>query len=92
MPWMTSVLPGGMVMRVSSRHGTPPYLVSQDVIGKSRGDGRGGVSRAEAAVAGKHDRLAFYTLHVWAWKDNPNGSLVNWHPKVSCESYRAPGQ
>jgi len=35
---------------------------------------------------------AFYTLHVWAWKDNPNGSFVNWHPKVSCESYRAPGQ
>lgn len=34
----------------------------------------------------------FYTLHVWAWKDNPNGSFVNWHPKVSCDAYRAPGQ
>ena len=34
---------------------------------------------------------AFYTLHVWAWKDNPNGSFVNWHPNVSCEAYRAPG-
>jgi len=22
----------------------------------------------------------FYTLHVWAWKDNPNGAFVNWHP------------
>jgi hypothetical protein len=30
---------------------------------------------------------AFYTLHVWAWKDNPNGAFVNWHPKVSCDSY-----
>jgi hypothetical protein len=30
---------------------------------------------------------AFYTLHVWAWKDNPNGAFVNWHPKVSCESF-----
>jgi hypothetical protein len=30
---------------------------------------------------------AFYTLHVWAWKDNPNGAFVNWHPKVSCDSF-----
>ena len=35
---------------------------------------------------------AFYTLHVWAWKENPNGTFVNWHPKVSCDAYRAPGQ
>lgn len=28
---------------------------------------------------------AFYTLHVWAWKDNPNGAFVNWHPNVSCQ-------
>src|SRR5882762_5719407 len=26
---------------------------------------------------------AFYTLHVWAWKDNPRGAFVNWHPNVS---------
>jgi hypothetical protein len=30
---------------------------------------------------------AFYTLHVWAWKENPNGAFVNWHPNVSCESF-----
>ena len=30
---------------------------------------------------------AFYTLHVWAWKDNPNGAFVNWHPQVSCASF-----
>ena len=30
---------------------------------------------------------AFYTLHVWAWKENPNGAFVNWHPKVSCEQF-----
>jgi hypothetical protein len=30
---------------------------------------------------------AFYTLHVWAWKENPNGAFVNWHPKVSCQSF-----
>jgi hypothetical protein len=32
---------------------------------------------------------AFYTLHVWAWKQNPSGAFVNWHPKVSCASYAA---
>jgi len=31
----------------------------------------------------------FYTLHVWAWKENPNGAFVNWHPNVSCDSYSA---
>jgi hypothetical protein len=30
---------------------------------------------------------AFYTLHVWAWKDNPNGAFVNWHPNVSCQQF-----
>jgi hypothetical protein len=30
---------------------------------------------------------AFYTLHVWAWKDNPRGAFVNWHPNVSCEQF-----
>src|ERR1700712_3050771 len=32
---------------------------------------------------------AFYTLHVWAWKENPNGAFVNWHPTVSCKNYAA---
>jgi len=30
---------------------------------------------------------AFYTLHVWAWKENPSGAFVNWHPNVSCEAF-----
>jgi hypothetical protein len=29
----------------------------------------------------------FYTLHVWAWKDNPTGTFVNWHANVSCDSF-----
>ncbi len=29
----------------------------------------------------------FYTLHVWAWKDNPNGSFVNWNPRVACDAF-----
>ncbi len=30
---------------------------------------------------------AFYTLHVWAWKDNPNGTFVNWNPDVACDGF-----
>jgi hypothetical protein len=30
---------------------------------------------------------AFYTLHVWAWKENPTGTFVNWHSKVSCDGF-----
>ncbi len=29
----------------------------------------------------------FYTLHIWAWKENPNGAFVNWHPNVSCQNF-----
>jgi hypothetical protein len=32
---------------------------------------------------------AFYTLHVWAWKQNPAGTFVNWHSKVSCDGFNA---
>ena len=30
---------------------------------------------------------AFYSLHVWAWKENPNGTFVNWNPNVSCDGF-----
>jgi hypothetical protein len=33
----------------------------------------------------------FYTLHVWAWKDNPSGTFVNWHRNVSCEGFSGQG-
>jgi hypothetical protein len=29
----------------------------------------------------------FYTLHVWAWKENPAGMFSNWHSRVGCESF-----
>ena len=29
----------------------------------------------------------FYTLHVWAWKQNPKGTFVNWHSQVSCTAF-----
>jgi hypothetical protein len=31
---------------------------------------------------------AFYTLHVWAWKENPTGTFVNWHSNVSCDAFK----
>jgi hypothetical protein len=33
----------------------------------------------------------FYTLHVWAWKQNPWGAFTNWHADVSCEQFKAEG-
>ena len=30
---------------------------------------------------------AFYTLHVWAWKENPNGTFTNWNPRVTCDAF-----
>lgn len=30
---------------------------------------------------------AFYELHVWVWKQNPNGTYTDWNPKVSCDEY-----
>ena len=34
----------------------------------------------------------FYALHVWAWKDNPNGTFVNWNPNVSCDAFSGENQ
>jgi len=31
---------------------------------------------------------AFYTLHVWAWKESPTGTFVNWHKNISCDAFR----
>ena len=27
----------------------------------------------------------FFELHVWAWRDNPQGAFVDWNNAVSCE-------
>lgn len=28
---------------------------------------------------------ALFELHVWAWRDNPNGAFVDWNTHVTCE-------
>jgi len=33
----------------------------------------------------RYGLAAFYELHVWAWRDNPNGAFVDWNTRVSCE-------
>jgi hypothetical protein len=30
---------------------------------------------------------AFFELHVWAWRDNPNGAFVDWNNNVTCEGH-----
>jgi hypothetical protein len=29
---------------------------------------------------------SFFELHVWAWRDNPQGSFVDWNNRVTCEN------
>lgn len=30
---------------------------------------------------------SFFELHVWAWRDNPNGAFVDWNNDVNCEGF-----
>jgi hypothetical protein len=39
----------------------------------------------------RYGPIAFYELHAWAWKDNPNGAFADWNPRVSCEEW-SPGR
>lgn len=32
---------------------------------------------------------AHYDLHVWAWRQNPNGAFADWNPRVSCDAQPA---
>jgi hypothetical protein len=34
---------------------------------------------------------AFYALHVWAWRNNPEGVFADWNPKVSCAEFVGDG-
>jgi hypothetical protein len=33
----------------------------------------------------RYNLAPFFELHVWAWRDNPNGAFVDWNDDVSCE-------
>ena len=32
----------------------------------------------------REDNLKIWFLHVWAWKENPDGVFADYHPDVSC--------
>jgi hypothetical protein len=36
------------------------------------------------APANRYGLPAFYELHVWAWRDNPQGPFVDWNNHVTC--------
>jgi hypothetical protein len=54
-----------------SRHSAPPMLEGQgfQLVGSPN----------------RYGLPAFFELHVWAWRDNPNGAFVDWNKRVSCE-------
>lgn len=33
----------------------------------------------------RNDTLGLYVMHVWAWRQNPEGMFAPWNPKVSCQ-------
>lgn len=53
--------------------GEAPYLMGQ-IFGYS-------------AAPNRFRSGAFYALHVWAWKYNPNGAFSMWNPRVSCADF-----
>jgi hypothetical protein len=56
-----------------AKHASPPELNGQ-LLHMFEAPNRFGLPR-------------FYTLHVWAWKENRTGMFVNWHSDVSCEAF-----
>jgi len=55
----------------TSRHDAPPMLEGQ--------------AFQFVASPNRYGLPAFFELHVWAWRDNPNGAFVDWNTQVTCE-------
>ena len=49
---------------------------------RARGDSKDSRSSSSAAPTGT--RCPRSSSCVWAWRDNPNGTFVDWNPRVSC--------
>ena len=54
-----------------AKHDSPPILEGQlfQLVGSPN----------------RYGLAPFFELHVWAWRDNPNGAFVDWNNKVTCE-------
>jgi hypothetical protein len=56
---------------LANHHNTPPVLEGQVF---------------QLVVSpNRYNLPAFFELHVWAWRANPNGAFVDWNNRVSCE-------
>lgn len=56
---------------LAANNGAPPQLEGQDF--------------QFVPAPNRFNLNSFFELHVWAWRDNPNGAFVDWNNHVSCE-------
>ena len=54
-----------------ANNGAPPALDGQDF--------------QFVAAPNRFNLANFFELHVWAWRDNPQGAFVDWNNNVTCE-------
>lgn len=38
----------------------------------------------------RYGQPAVYSLHAWAWRNNPKGNFAQWNPNVTCEKQPLP--
>lgn len=56
---------------LKNNNNTPPSLDGQDF--------------QFVAAPNRFNLPDFFELHVWAWRDNPQGAFVDWNNQVTCE-------
>lgn len=44
-----------------------------------------GKTMARKTAVGVNPVPAFYEVHTWVWSHNPNGTLADWNPNVTCQ-------
>ena len=59
------------------------HYVNGDLVG----DGELDPAKPETLMYEMRGLDLFYALHVWAWRDNPHGTFVNFSPNVSCDGF-----
>lgn len=57
---------------LKNNNNTPPSLDGQDF--------------QFVAAPNRFNLADFFELHVWAWRDNPQGAFVDWNNHVTCEN------
>ena len=56
---------------LKNHHNTPPALDGQDF--------------QFVPAPNRFNLNSFFELHVWAWRNNPQGAFVDWNNNVTCE-------